>query len=238
MKKSRGVFEKVPGSGVWWIQYFDAARRRRREKVGPKSLAIKLVEKRRADACAGVKMPANLRERRVTFAELAKAALDWSRAEKKSYYHDQLRMKVLVAEFGAKAAEEITAGDIRKWLDSKATEWSLPTRNRYCALLKMVYRVAEQHERIAINPARSVKQRKENNARIRYITDAEETKLRAVIDNDHLPEFEIGLMTGMRLSEQFGLIWDQVDLDAGMIRLRIQKLGQDDLCDSMIAPRQ
>jgi len=89
----------------------------------------------------------------------------------------------------------------------------------------MVYRVAEQHERIAINPARSVKQRKENGGRVRYITDIEEMKLRAVIDNNHLPEFEIGLMTGMRLSEQFGLTWDQVDLDAGVIRLPETKVG-------------
>ncbi len=223
--KVRGVFEKVPGSGVWWIQYFDAAGRRRREKVGKKPQAEKLVEKRRVSARAGVKMPENLRARPVTFRELAKDALDWSRAEKKSFYHDELRMKQLIAEFGNRAAEQITPGEIRRWLDSKAAEWSLPTRNRYCALLKMVYRVAEQHERIRANPSRSVKQRKENNARIRYITDTEEMKLRAVIDNDHLPEFEIGLMTGMRLSEQFGLMWPQVDLDAGVIRLPQTKVG-------------
>jgi len=24
VKKVRGVFEKDPGSGIWWIQYFDA----------------------------------------------------------------------------------------------------------------------------------------------------------------------------------------------------------------------
>jgi hypothetical protein len=67
VEKARGVFEKIPGSGIWWIQYFDAARRRRREKVGPKSSAIKRVEKRRTDAREGVKMPENLRAKPVTF---------------------------------------------------------------------------------------------------------------------------------------------------------------------------
>src|SRR5438132_14007703 len=33
-RKERGVFEKVPGSGVWWIRYIDAQGRFRREKVG------------------------------------------------------------------------------------------------------------------------------------------------------------------------------------------------------------
>ena len=33
-KKVRGVFEKVPGSNIWWICYFDADGRKRREKDG------------------------------------------------------------------------------------------------------------------------------------------------------------------------------------------------------------
>jgi len=39
MTKTHGVYEKVPGSGVWWVQYFDYEGRRRREKVGSKSAA-------------------------------------------------------------------------------------------------------------------------------------------------------------------------------------------------------
>ena len=30
----RGVFEKIPGSGVWWIRYFDQFGKKRREKAG------------------------------------------------------------------------------------------------------------------------------------------------------------------------------------------------------------
>jgi len=32
-KKERGLFEKVPGSGIWWIRY-EIAGIERREKVG------------------------------------------------------------------------------------------------------------------------------------------------------------------------------------------------------------
>ena len=59
----------------------------------------------------------------------------------------------------------------------------------------MVYRVAEEHERITTNPASSVKQKRENNGRVCYITPAQEESLRRVMDNDHLLEFEIGLMS-------------------------------------------
>jgi hypothetical protein len=40
--KIRGVYEKVLGSGVWWINYFDSQGKRRREKAGRKSDAITL----------------------------------------------------------------------------------------------------------------------------------------------------------------------------------------------------
>lgn len=236
MKKLRGVFEKVEGSGVWWIQYFDAAGRRRREKVGPKSLAIKLAEKRRTDARAGVKMPENLRSKAATFSQLAERALAYSKANKRSHGHDVLRMPALIAAFGNRAAEDISRGDIQKWLDSKAGEWAPATRNRYLALLKLTYRLAEEDGAIKLNAARLVRQRKEDNSRVRYLLDKEEPILRNVLEryySDHLPEFELALMTGMRMSEQFntdadhpGLCWERIDLDAGTANLVSTKNGE------------
>jgi hypothetical protein len=60
-KKVRGVYEKVRGSGVWWIQYFDSTGRRRRERIGSKSSAMKAVESRRTKTREGVILPENLR---------------------------------------------------------------------------------------------------------------------------------------------------------------------------------
>ena len=47
----------------------------------------------------------------------------------------------------------------------------------------------------------------------------EEKALRAVIDPVHLPELDISLGTGMRLSEQFELTWEQVDFVRHEVRL-------------------
>jgi integrase len=41
-----------------------------------------------------------------------------------------------------------------------------------------------------------------------------------------LAEFEIALMTGMRQGEQFAITWEEVDLNAGLVRLNQTKNGQ------------
>lgn len=228
-EKVRGVFEKDPGSGVWWIQYFDSQHHRRREMVGSRSAAIKLAEKRRTQAREGIKMPENLRAKPASFSELTERALAYSKANKRSYSHDEQRMKHLMEEFGNRLAEDISRGDIQKWLDSKAEDWALATRNRHLALLKLTYRLAEEDGAIKTNPARLVRQSKEDNGRVRYLSDAEEVTLRAVIQKSyaaHLPEFEVALMTGMRQGEQFSREWTDVDVDAGTIRLSQTKNGK------------
>jgi len=56
-----------------------------------------------------------------------------------------------------------------------------------------------------------------------------QVKLRSVIQKsyvEHLPEFEVALMTGMRQGEQFTREWNDVDLGAGTIRLQISKNGK------------
>jgi len=52
-KPDRGIFEKLRGSGVWWIRYVDAQGRYRREKAGTWGNADKLLTKRKSEALQG-----------------------------------------------------------------------------------------------------------------------------------------------------------------------------------------
>ena len=78
-RKVRGVFEKIPGSGVWWIRYVDSAGRIRREKAGTKDSANALYRKRKTQVLEGRKLPEKLRRARVSFAEIAKDVLEHSK---------------------------------------------------------------------------------------------------------------------------------------------------------------
>jgi hypothetical protein len=51
--KQRGVFEKQPGSGVWWICYFDADGKRHREKVGRYTVAVDAYYQRKQEIREG-----------------------------------------------------------------------------------------------------------------------------------------------------------------------------------------
>ncbi len=68
--------------------------------------------------------------------------------------------------------------------------------------------------------------RHENNGRIRFLPDDEEKRLRKAITKqftEHLPELSVSLGTGMRLSEQYSLTWEQIDFAGKEINLEQTK---------------
>lgn len=123
MNKTRGVFEKNSGSGVWWIQYFDSDGRRRRERIGSKSSAIKTVESRRAKSREGVNLPESIRAV-IRVADLAPALARDSRVnEKKSLRSVDLRLrKHVLPFFGGMKADKLSTGDLNRCIDVRRTE--------------------------------------------------------------------------------------------------------------------
>lgn len=78
--KTRGIFEKFPGSGVWWIRYVDFKGRLRREKAGTKSAAILLYRKRKQEALEGRKLPEKLRRPRCPRWQISRS-VSWMPSE-------------------------------------------------------------------------------------------------------------------------------------------------------------
>jgi integrase len=226
--KQRGVFEKVPGSGVWWICYFDTDSRKRREKVGRKSVAIQLYRKRKTEVLEGKKLPDKLRARKVSFAELAEDTLEYSRAHKRSWGDDEIRMAKLSGWLGDRPAESVSPQEIERWLSAKST-LKPATLNRYRALLSLAYRLGMQNGKVKLNPARLVRQRKENNGRIRFLSTEEEQGLRKVMLEKclkGLPQLDLALHTGLRLGEQYGLTWDCINFERRMLTIPLSKNGE------------
>src|ERR1019366_8985876 len=93
-------------------------------------------------------------------------------------------------------------------------KWKASSRNRWQAALSLIFRVGIDNEKITANPAARIRRRTENNSRVRFLADAEEKALRAAItDPRQLAALDISIHAGMRQSEQFSLVWSQVDLE-------------------------
>jgi len=223
LPRATGVWEKVPGSGVWWIRY-RVDGKLKREKVGRRDDAIALYQLHKSTTRAGAKLPENMRNAGVKFKELADSILAYSAAHHRDARTIKSRLSKLRPEFDERRADNIKPQEIDAWLTANTK--TSATSNRYRVLFSLIYREALRNGKVTSNPARLVRQRHENNAVIRWLTDEEEKRLRAVIAkhfSGHLPELEIALGTGMRLSEQYGLRWESVDLKRKEVRLRTTK---------------
>jgi integrase len=222
--KQRGVFEKEPGSGVWWIVYFDQFGKRRREKAGTKSVAIKLYGKRKQQVLEGKKLPELFRKPSVDFSQLVEDALAYSKRNKRSYKTDVPRFACLKGWFGSHPAEELTPKDIENTLSRAAEKqkWAPSTFNHYRSLMSLSYRLGIMNRKVTSNPARSVTRRREDNNRVRFLTEEEEKKLRKVIEAKwllHLAELDLAINTGLRKGNQYSLTWDMVDFRGRMLNI-------------------
>jgi site-specific recombinase XerD len=228
VRKERGVFEKLPGSGIWWIRFKDGGVEHR-EKVGRRGDAIKLYKIRKADILRGVKMPANMKDKGIKFSVLAQEAIDWYvNHDRRDLRNFKGRMNFILEAFADRVADEIKPSDIDTWISSH--KWSAATKNRYKNVFGKTFKIALADGKVTSNPARLVEQRAENNARIRFLSADEEARLRAAIKKKfpkHMAEFDVALNTGMRKSEQFSLEWSQVSLTRKRIRLEKTKNGSD-----------
>ena len=231
-KKIRGVFEKVPGSDVWWIQYFDASGRRRREKAGRRSDAITLLSKRKTEKLQRKKLPENLRTKPVTSGELVDDAIEHSQAENGGRSTQELALKygILRPIFGNRVAEDISKQDVLRWLVTTAADrgWAPATKNRWQAAFSLAFRVGIENEKIEKNPAARIGRTKEDNGRVRWLSEPEEAELRAAIARrtpHHVPAFLLSVHTGLRASEQFSLQWLQIDWQHRILSLPRTKNG-------------
>jgi integrase len=223
--RATGVWEKVPGSGIWWVRYRENGALHR-EKVGRKSDAVALYQKRKSDIRAGAKLPENMRRASILFGTLANDIRRYSEKHHRDRGHIESRLKQILPAFGNRLADQIKPADIDAWIaDNTETP---ATANRYRALFSLIFREALRNGKVIGNPARLVRLRHEDNGRIRFLTDDEERRMRKAITEqfpEHLPELTISLGTGMRLSEQYSLTWEQIDFPRKEIQLEHTKNG-------------
>ena len=187
-------------------------------------MARDLYHKRKLEALQGKKLPETLRKPSTNLVDLLDDALAYSKAHQRSYDTDVPRFKLLKEWFGAHPADELAPKEIERVLAGAAEreEWAPSTFNHYRSLMSLTYRLAIQNRKAATNPARSVPHRREDNNRVRFLTEVEEKKLRKVLSAkwpQHVPEFDLAINTGLRKGSMYALTWEMVNLQGCMLHV-------------------
>jgi integrase len=235
VKKERGVFERPKKSGIWWIRYADEFGRIHREKVGMKSAASEVYKQRKTEIRQGKFQPADIKNkhRNVLFAELIEDRMPAAKILKSSRNEFQ-RLNYWAKRFGHLAARSIVVKDIEAakadLLQGIEHDPPRPLRpasvNRFLASLKTVFATGIHNGKIEANPALRVRPLKENNRRVRWLTDDEEQRLFKVLPARYHPLVFVALHTGMRKTEQLSLQWSDVDFKVGQVKVRESKAGK------------
>ena len=157
----------------------------------------------------------------IRFKNLTKIFLTYSKTNKKDYKRDVAKVKVL-QEFFSDDLEKITPTRIEDFKAIMLEKYSKAYVNRYLACLKTIFNIGIKNGLIQHNPMISVKMLKEDNEKIRYLTEEEEIRL-----FEHLPEYlkpivTCALQTGLRKSNILQLRWELVDLDYRFIEVLAQ----------------
>jgi integrase len=224
-EKARGLFERPPGSGVWWINYYVNGKQHR-EKAGRRSDALALYQKRKADSRRKIKLPELVPGNVVTFGHLSAMAVEHAKTHLRSSRDYVTRDEILREEFGSRRADSITPQEIDQYLSKHCK--TNATANRYRSYISLAYRLGMENDKVQTNPARLVRMRKEQNARLRYLTRDEYDRILKILKHNHpeqVPAFVVSVYTGMRWGEQFRLTWGQVDIKRKLVRLTKTKNG-------------
>lgn len=224
-KRSRGVYERKAGSGVWWVRYADENGKIHREPVGPKAVALAVYRKRKTEVAERRFFPEGRKS--ITVEGAIKAHLASQEARGILSLKDQQRYGTnWTAFFGDKPLRSVQPEDVEAYINKRMGDVEPATVNHEVKFLRRVFTVAVNNEWCRKNPVKSITLLRENNARIRFLADDEETALRKELGAADWSLVDFAINTGLRRGEQFKLTWAMVDMDRRQLTIPRSKNGE------------
>lgn len=114
------------------------------------------------------------------------------------------------------------------------------TANRFMALIKYIFSLAEKWEVIEKNPARDISKLEENNIIERYLSAQETQNLLLELkrcDHPIVPDLiEFLILTGARKSEATKAKWSYMDIENGIWTVFPYLFGLPEIIDKSIRP--
>jgi integrase len=140
-------------------------------------------------------------------------------------YDRALRLRILPT-LGAKRLAGVRRGDVQKLVDALLVTGADPSTIRNTLdPLRSIYRRALQREEVATNPTEGLEVPRGGGKRDRIAAPVEAAALLAAVPEGDRALWATAIYAGLRRGELRGLLWSEVDLAAGIIRV---ERGWDD----------
>jgi integrase len=222
-KHTSGVYKR---GKVYWIHYsIGGVQHRESARTHNKTLALRLLEKRRQEVFEGCFFPGK-KNSNLTMEGLRKLWLEHA-SQKRSIDDDRQRFETIIEHFGPSTAiASLTLSDIDRFRDAlskRTTRMNKPmtpaTVNRHLGILRSALRLAQNNDYFLRLRSLRFSLLRENNERDRICTEEEYQKLIDAASPKLRLAIVLGYYTAMRLGEIVNLDWKQIDLTSKMIRL-------------------
>ncbi|MGD0263765.1 MAG: site-specific integrase [Candidatus Methylomirabilota bacterium] len=243
--KDRGIFFRARPNGEvigpkgqrgeWYVRYWTADGREKREKAGTKSMALDLYRRRKTEVRQGIHFPETMRQRDARLKDLVADHLEALRASHvKTANGIERRLINLVGILGNVEAKTIKAADLERLKIKLVTGTRTPTRkastiNHHLEDLKAVFHRAMKTGKLDRDPFVAVGLLPLNNKRARELSPEEEFRLFQTVQGKPpalRPYFRFLLETGARAGEACKLKWPHILWADGMAELPETKAGK------------
>jgi integrase len=165
-------------------------------------------------------------EAKVARGERAARTLESYRAQFKNH---------IEAEIGHRKIQSLTSGDLarlvaqlrtkKKCINGKETGQLLSawTLNNACKVLKLIFGHAHKRGYVAVNPLGRIADDLpvgQNLTQARVLEAEDVRRLIGATPESYRPLVATLAFTAMRIGEALGLVWDDIDFDAGVVNVR------------------
>lgn len=200
---------RLRGDTYWMDAQINGVRYRESLKTGDKKQAQALYDLRRAELWQGRMLKVKPKK---TFKE---ACARWlvEKAHKKSIREDKDKIAYFLPKLGDRQLSTLTRDDIETALPQDVTG---STRNRYRALMRAMLRAAERDWEW-IDRAPILRAEAEPKKRVSFLSRDQAEALVASLPEKYRMPVRFALLTGLRRSNVFGLTWEKVDLERGVV---------------------
>lgn len=228
--KDRGLFEKVKGSGIWWVRYHDHRGKERRKKVGSKTAARNFYAKTK-ELIREVKLELKPESaitgdtKRVTLGAFITSCLP-ELQQKKSWKDQERFAKLWTKLIGHFDIRDVCPNHAVLRRTARLEKGIAPaTCNRETEFLRAILMRAVRDGVLEKNPLSGLKLLPVDNTRFRVATGGEEERLASVMSLEDFDIIAFAVDTGIRRDRIFNLPWTQVDLESGWLTISQAKAG-------------